>query len=101
MVDPRRFLEFGVQALPGQHGEPRLQDVPQLGKVLSVSSKGALVELDARKGEFYGPAPWCIGSYDALALALAAGFAPRVGDRVVVMFAGVGIDAPVIQVWWR
>ena len=76
-----------------------MQDVPQLGRVLSVTGKGALVELDARRGASYGPAPWTVGSYDTLTLALADGFAPRVGDRVVVVFPVVGIESPVI-VWW-
>jgi hypothetical protein len=101
MVDSRHFLPFGPQSVPGQRDEPRMQDIPQLGTVLSITSKGAKVELDARRGEFYGPAPWTLGVYDTAALAITAGYAPRVGDKVVVLFAGVGIDTPVIVAWWR
>jgi hypothetical protein len=87
--------------LPGQHDAPRLQDVPQVGRAVSVSARGVLVEIDGQRGVVYGPAPWCLGSYDTAALALAGGFCPRAGDRVLLVFAGVGVETPVVVSWWR
>ena len=87
--------------LPGQHAEPRFQDAPQVGRVVAVSAKGALIELDGQKGWQYGPAPWGLGSHDTFTDAMTAGWHPRVGDRALVLFAGVGVETPVVTDWWR
>lgn len=97
--NPLAAFQAGV--LPGQHDEPRFQDAPQVGRVVAVSAKGATVELDGQRGWQYGPAPWSLGSYDSFALALAAGYGPRPGDRALVLFAGVGVETPVVTAWWR
>lgn len=86
---------------PGANREPRFQDVPQAGTVLTITAKGVRVELDGQPGIAFGPAPWSLGTYNTAALALAAGYAPRVGDRVLVVFAGIGVQTPVVTAWWR
>jgi hypothetical protein len=45
--------------------------------------------------------PWSLGAYDTPALAISGGFAPRVGDRCLVVFAGTGIGDPWLVAWWR
>lgn len=86
---------------PGANRAPRFQDVAQIGTVLTVTAAGVRVELEDQPGIAFGPAPWCLGSYDTAADALTGGFHPRVGDKALVVFAGVGVEAPVIQAWWR
>lgn len=86
---------------PGANREPRFEDVPQIGTVLTVAASGVRVEVDGQPGIAFGPAPWSLGSYDTAALALAGGWHPRVGDRVLVTFAGVGVQTPVVTAWWR
>lgn len=78
-----------------------LHDVPQVGRVATVSAAGAMVVIDAMPGLKYGPCPWNLGVHDTPTDAVTAGFAPRVGDRVLLIFAGVGVQAPVIAAWWR
>lgn len=94
--------KFG-RLTPGVHAEPppMLHDVPQLGVVSAVSAAGAMVVVDAMPGLEYGPCPWGLGSHDTPQAAVAAGFAPRHGDRVLLVFAGVGVSAPVVTAWWR
>lgn len=86
---------------PDENREPRFQDVPQAGKVLSCTAAGVRVELDGSPGIAFGPAPWNLGSYDTPALALTGGFHPRVGDRCLVVFAGIGVAAPWVVSWTR
>lgn len=101
MVDLRRFSQFTPGIFPGQHDEPRLQDVPQVGTVRGVSAKGAVVEIDGQRGVTYGPAPWSLGSYSTAALAITGGFYPHTGDRCLIVFAGVGVETPILLAWWR
>jgi hypothetical protein len=97
--NPLAAFQAGV--LPGTHDEPRFQDAPQVGRVVAVSSRGATVELDGQRGWQYGPAPWSLGSYASFAAAITGGYFPHVGDRVLVLFAGVGVETPVVAAWWR
>lgn len=88
--------------LPGESHAPRLQDQPQVGRVVDVTAAGARVELGgSQRGVLYGPARWNLGSYNTPALAIAAGHYPRPGDTAVIVFAGVGIEDPWVVGWWR
>ena len=88
---------------PGIHAEPppAFADVPQIGRVVSVTAAGAMVVVDAMPGQKYGPAPWSLGSYATPTLAVDAEYYPHVGDIVLLVFAGVGVQAPVVTAWWR
>ena len=96
-----RWGEFTPGVLPGQTAAPTLQDSPQQARVLSVTAGGVTFELDATPGHAYGPAPWLVGSYASAAAAISAGFAPHVGDRCLVVFAGTGMTTPWISAWAR
>lgn len=80
---------------------PMLHDVPQTGRVKAVSAAGAMVVIDAMPDVTYGPCPWGLGSYDTPSDAVTAGFAPRPGDRALIVFAGIGVQTPVVVSWWR
>lgn len=88
---------------PGVHADPApaLQDLPQTGRITSVSASGAFIVLDNMQGLKLGPAPWGLGSHATFDAAIAAGWTPLVNDRALVVFAGVGVGAPVITAWWR
>jgi hypothetical protein len=81
---------------------PRLQDLPQVARVVDVSVAACRVELGgSQRGVLYGPARWNLGQYDTPALAIAAGHYPRPGDVVLIVFAGAGIEDPWVVSWWR
>ena len=52
-------------------------------------------------GAAYGPAPWCLGPHVSFAAAIAAEWMPITGDRSLVLFAGIGIENPVLVAGWR
>lgn len=95
------FTALTPGVLPGAATAIPIQDAPQVATVLSVTAEGVRFELDATRGHAYGPAPWCLGSYTTAALAIVGGFYPHVGDRALVVFAGTGIETPVVVSWWR
>jgi hypothetical protein len=88
--------------LPGQDTALRVQDIPQTGRAVDVTTAGVRVELGGnQRGVLYGPARWNLASYDTPADAIAGGWCPRPGDTVLVVFAGLGIEDPWIVAWWR
>lgn len=87
--------------MPGSRSAPSIQDTPQTARVISVTAKGVVFELDATPGHSYGPAPWSLGSFVSAAAAIVGGHYPHIGDRVLVVFAGAGIDTPIVLAWWR
>lgn len=89
-------LTSGVLAMP----EPATTYEPSQGVVLAVSASGALVVLDEATTASWGPCPWSLGSSGDAAAAIADGFAPRVGDRCLVVFAGSD-HVPWVVSWWR
>lgn len=101
MADPGKFsrLTPGVTAEP----LPARQDGAQDAVALSTSAAGVRFRLvdDGPHGPAYGPAPWCLGSYNTAALAVIGGFCPRPGDRCVVVFAGAGTGTPWVLAWFR
>lgn len=96
-----RFSRWTPGVLPGARTAPPIQDAPQVATALTVTTAGVTFELDATPGHAYGPAPWGLGSYASAAAAIVGGYAPTVGDRVLVVFAGAGIETPVVVNWWR
>ena len=89
--------------LPGQSRaeQTSLADSPQQAKVLTVTSKGATVELTRMPGVELGPAAWGLGSYATVTAAITAGYAPHVGDACVVVFAGRDLQHPWVLAWTR
>jgi hypothetical protein len=85
----------------GDSGALRRQDVPQPGRVVKCTAKGAVIELDVERGVVYGPMPWHLGGSTSFAAAITGGNYPHPGDRAVVLFAGVGTSMPVCVAWWR
>ena len=98
-VDTRKFnrLTPGITREPA----PAIHDVPQIGKALQVDPAGVMVALAVMPGLILGPAPWCLGAEASSSAAIAAGFAPQVGDWVLIAFAGNSADNPVVTAWWR
>lgn len=96
-MDKFSRLTPGVYSEPG----PAFADVPQVGSVVSVSAAGARVVLDEMPGQVFGPAPWSLGAFVSVAAAITGGGYPHPGDRVLVVFAGVGVGTTVVVAWWR
>lgn len=69
-------------------GEPDAPaySLPTIGKVRSVAAAGVTFTLPGI-AEYFGPAPWSIGSSDDAADAITDGNAPQVGDTCLVVFA--------------
>lgn len=86
---------------PGAGQEPDAggYDVEE-GRILDVSTAGATVELVAHPKVSWGPAPWSLGLYGSVSAAITAGFAPQVGDRCLVAFAGAD-HTPWLLAWTR
>ena len=87
--------------LPGARTAPPIQDGPQQAVCKSVTADGVVFVLDATPDHSYGPALWCLGGYATPSLAIAGGFAPRPGDKLLVHFAGSAIGTPWIGAWTR
>lgn len=96
-----RWSDLTPGVLPGDRTRPAIEDTPQQGTVIAVTSAGARVEVTGIRTQVCGPMPWSLGAYDTPALAISGGFAPRVGDRCLVVFAGAGIGDPWLVAWWR
>lgn len=96
-----KFTQFTRGVFPGQERSLPFHEATQIFVVVSVSNKGAMVESSRMAGLKYGPAAWCLGPYDDVDEAILNGQCPRVGDKCVVVFAGVGVTDPVILAWWR
>lgn len=98
---PKQWSVDQPGILPGQVDEPRLSDLPQVGRVIDVSTAGARFEVLGQSGVLYGPAPWPLGAYASVSSSITAGHYPHVGDVVLVVFAGRGIETPWVVGWTR